>query len=323
MNQPPVLRRHRPQPRRQAGLTLIELMVALVLGMLIAAAAVAALVVARQGFNSVDQNAQLRENARFAASLIQRVAAEAGFENAADGDISAPGAKPPGLAGWDNALLDVDTLPAAQVHDSRDSDCTATDTSCANGSDILVVRYMGASRPSGPGNPADGSMINCAGVAEPEAGDRAFSILHVVRGASGEPVLACTYRDAGLATWLTQPLVQGVEGFQVLYGVDTLDAGGAAGEDSVADQYLRAADVDTLPVANPWSRVRTLRVGLVLRGPVGSAPDKAASAETIAVLGPGFSDAADTGSDLTVAADARMRHRLVFTAHLRNAQFAP
>lgn len=323
MNRLRMFRRRRPPARRQAGLTLIELMVALVLGMLIAAAAVAALVVARQGFNSVDQNAQLRENARFAASLIQRVATEAGFENAADGDISAPSAKPAGLAGWDNALLDVDTLPAAQVHDSRDSDCTATDTSCANGSDIMVVRYKGASRPSGPGNPADGTMINCAGVAEPETGDRAFSIFHVVRGASGEPVLACTFRDLGLASWRTLPLVQGVEGFQVLYGVDTLNAVGVAGEDSVADLYLRAADVDALPVATPWSRVRSIRVGLVLRGPAGGAPDKAATAETIAVLGPGFSDAADTGSDLTVVADARMRHRLVFTVHLRNAQFAP
>lgn len=323
MNRLRKLARRRPPARRQAGLTLIELMVALVLGMLIAAAAVAALMVARQGYNSVDQNAQLRENARFAASLIQRVATEAGFENAADGDVSAAGAKPPGLAGWDNALLDVSTLPAAQVHDSRDSDCDVADTSCANGSDIMVVRYKGASRPAGPGNPADGTMINCAGVAEPETGDRAFSIFHVVRGASGEPVLACTFRDLGLASWRTLPLVQGVEGFQVLYGVDTLNAVGAAGEDSVADVYLRAADVDALPVANPWTRVRTIRVGLVLRGPAGGAPDKAASAETIAVLGPGFSDAADTGSDLTVVADARMRHRLVFTVHLRNAQYAP
>jgi type IV pilus assembly protein PilW len=304
---------------RQAGLTLVELMVALVLGMLIAAAAVAALIVARQGFNSVDENSQLRENARFAASLIQRIASLSGFENAAEGFISTD-KSPLELRGWDNALLDTSTLPATQVNDSRDTDCTVADTSCDNGSDILRVAYMGVSRPAGTTTP-DGSIINCAGLPEAERGTPAYSVFHVVRGAGGEPVLACSYQEPGLGgVWRTQPIAQGVEGFQVLYGVDTLDAGGVAGEDSVADLYLRAADV---AAAGQWSRVRSLRIGMVLRGPTGSAPDKAGSAESIPVLGPGFSDADDVGSDLTVAADARMRHRLVFTVHLRNAQFAP
>lgn len=313
-------------PSRQAGLTLIELMVALVLGLLIAAAAVAALIVARQGFTSVDESSQLRENARFAASLIQRIAVEAGFVNQAEGQTFDFAATPlsnpeqPGVRGWDNALLDATILPADQTHDSRDAGCTVTDTSCENGSDILAVKFMGVSRPVGSATP-DGSMVNCAGVAEPESASPAWSIFHVVRGASGEPVLVCTYREAtALAAWKSQPLVQGVESFQVLYGVDTLTAAGTAGQDSVADHYLRAADVDA---AAAWRQVRTLRIGLVLRGPAGGAVDKAASAETIPVLGAGFSDGGDTMSDLVVPADGRVRQRLVFTVHLRNAQDEP
>lgn len=318
-------RRSRPV-RHQAGLTMIELLVALVLGLLIAAASVAALIVARQGFKSVDTTAQLRENARFAATLIQRVAVQAGFENAAYGQITI--AKEPGLDGFDNALVgDVSTWAAAPVglaHASRTSAaCGATDTSCVNGSDILIVRYWGVSRAGA----ADGTMINCSGMPEPEGTDRAYSIFHVVRSTAGEPTLACTYRNPTTGVWATVPLVSGVEGFQVLYGVDTLDAAGATGTDSVADQYLRAAQLATTPTATPienWRRVRTLRIGLVVRGTTPDAVDRAATAAaSMPVLGDGFSNAADAGSALNVAADGRLRQRLVFTIHLRNAQFAP
>ena len=54
---------------REAGMTLVELMVAMVLGLLISAAAVAALIIGRQGFASVDSSTQLRENARFEAAF--------------------------------------------------------------------------------------------------------------------------------------------------------------------------------------------------------------------------------------------------------------
>lgn len=313
--------------RRQAGLTLVELMVAMVLGLLIAAASVAALIVARQGFKSVDSTAQLRENARFAATLIQRVAVQAGFENAAYGLITSP--KDPGLSGFDDALVPTDlsawtTAPAGISDGGRSGGCGGvTDTSCLNGSDVLIVRYWGVSR----GGVADGTMINCSGMAEPEGTDRAYSIFHVVRSAAGEPTLACTYRNPTTLAWTTVPLVGGVEAFQVLYGTDTRNAAGAAGEDSVSDQYLRAAQLATTPTGvalDNWRRVRTLRIGLVLRGPVPDAVDRAATGgASVPVLGDGFIDAADTGSGLTIAADGRLRQRMVFTIHLRNAQYAP
>jgi type IV pilus assembly protein PilW len=305
--------------RRQAGLTLVELMVAVVLGLLIAAASVAALIVARQGFKSVDSAAQMRENARFAASLIQRIAVQAGFENAAYGQITVN--KEPGLEGFDDALVDTSgwaLAPTGLSSGSRSSGCGGvTDTSCRNGSDVLVVRYWGVSR----AGTADGTMINCAGMAEPEGTDRAYSIFHVARSAAGEPTLACTYRNPTSGVWATVPLVAGVEAFQVLYGTDVNDT------DSVADQYLRASQLATTPTAVPadnWRRVRSLRIGLVIRGAAGDAVDRAATAAaSMPVLGAGFVDPADAGSGLTFAADGRLRQRLVFTVHLRNAQFAP
>jgi type IV pilus assembly protein PilW len=308
-------------------LTLIELMVAVALGMLIAAAAVSALIVARQGFRSVDTGSQLRENARFAGNLIQRIVVQAGFENAASGYYTDN--KDPGLAGFDNSLVgDVSTWGTTPTlsHDTRTS-CAFADTSCAtNGSDVLVVRYWGV----GAGPSGDGTIINCAGASEPEGTERAYSIFHVVRSSSGEPTLACTYRVGGV--WTTRPLVTGVEGFQVLYGVDTLDAAGAAAAkaengDTVADRYLTARQLDTIPsstVAENWRRVRTVRIGLVLRSATADAADIAATKASVPVLGSNFVSADDVGSALQpVKADGRLRQRLIFTVQLRNAQFSP
>ena len=69
-----------PRPL-QSGLTLIELLVAMVLGLLIALAASAALLVSRQGFFAVDAASQLRDNARYAQDVIQRLGVQAGYKN--------------------------------------------------------------------------------------------------------------------------------------------------------------------------------------------------------------------------------------------------
>lgn len=322
---PAALRRRGRPARRPRGLTLVELMVALVIGLVVAAAAVAALLVARNGFTTVDSTAQLRENARFTADLIQRLAVQGGFEDVAGRGFSVvpPEEKPPAIQGYDDSILDIAALPDGQVNGSRSSGCGGiTDTSCLNGSDILMIRFWGTSPGADP-TVADGSMINCAGVGEPEGTDRATSIFHVVRSAAGEPTLACTYRDAG-GVWVTTALVPGVEALQVLYGVDNVVPGTAPSgtTDSVPERYLRASQLvvagDAAATLANWRRVRSLRIGLLFRGPVGGAQDRAATAATYDVLGDGFSVSADTKSQLTVPADGRMRQAMVFNVHLRN-----
>ena len=66
---------------RQSGLTLVELMVALVISMLISLAAVSALVVSRQGFNTLDVTSQLRDNGRFVSDLVQRLGVQTGYKD--------------------------------------------------------------------------------------------------------------------------------------------------------------------------------------------------------------------------------------------------
>ena len=308
----------------EAGLTLVELMVALVIGLVVALAAVAALIAARNGFGSVDSTTQLRENARFTADLINRLVVQGGFEDVSTGQFSAvpPNGKAPAIQGYDDALVQVTAgALGALANGSRSTGCgSVTDTSCMNGSDVLMIQFYGTSR----NGVADGSMINCAGIPEPEnLARRATSIFHIVRSAAGEPTLACTYQKAD-DTWATEPLVPGVEAFQVLYGVDNVVPGNAPSgtTDSVPDRYLRASQLvvagDSAATLANWRRVRSLRIGLLFRETSSTAQDRAATAATYDVLGDGFSVSADTLSQLAVPADGRLRQAMVFNVHLRN-----
>jgi type IV pilus assembly protein PilW len=66
-----------------------------------------------------------------------------------------------------------------------------------------------------------------------------------------------------------------------------------------------------------WRRVRAVRIGLVLRGPVGSAQQ--ALATTFNPLGTAYTDSAnDVGSALAVSNDRRLRSVSSFTVHVRN-----
>ncbi|MBT9464950.1 PilW family protein [Hydrogenophaga sp.] len=238
----------------------------------------------------------------------------------------------PDIFGWDNAFY---AVPSDQklststdiTNDDRPDKCGSdTTTTCLNGSDILVIRFQGMSAASNAAT-GDRTMLNCGGGAEaapPTAKleERSISLFHVSRNSdSGEASLSCaTYSGA----WKdSRPLVEGVESFQVLYGTDAVEPGVAPAantNDSVADRWLRA---DQLTVAGDasatranWRRVRAVRVGLVVRGPVGSAVEVAA--KTFWPLGTTFADVNDVGSVLVTPADGRLRTLHSFTVHLRN-----
>lgn len=319
--------------RRQKGLTLIELMVAMTLGLLVVLVAAAALLLGQQGYRSVDSTTALRDRERFAIDLLTRVIVQAGFQDFGAAQISVRSTfedPEPDLYGWNNAIYaapnDISLSASTNItHENRPAQCSVTDTSCRNGSDILVVRYQGVNSITAPAK-SDNTMTNCAGqgdtgLTDGDLRDRAISIFHVIRGANGEPSLACSYFTGG--SWVNPlPLIEGVESFQVLYGTDgmTLPGEPAVASDSVVDRWFRA---DQLTVAgNPvltranWRKVRAVRVGMVIRGPVGSAPQ--ATTATLTPLGSLYTQAADVGASLVVAADQRLRTQTAFTVHMRN-----
>lgn len=320
-----------PRPSAQAGLTLIELLVAMTLGLLVVLAASGALLVSRQGFFAVDAASQLRDNARYAQDIVQRVGVQAGFKNVFLMGAASPALNPePHVFGINNA---------------KRSDSQGWDESSAWGtndagknSDILVLRAQ-TSTASALSTASDNTIIDCLGVASTaiptDTNDRVISILHVQASSDGEPSLMCT-RDTGGSGFEAQPLVQGVESFQVLYGVDNVVPATAptGTTDSVPDRYLRAnqltvAGNPTATYAN-WRRVRSLRIGMVLRSQPGSAVDTAS--QTFYPLGTSKSSAGgtvgsafanttnDPGSVFTPTVDRRLRQVVTFTVHLRNFQ---
>lgn len=339
--------RYSKNRHKQRGVTLIELLVALGLGLLVTVIAAAALLLGQQGYRSVDATTLLRDRERFAIDLITRVILQAGYQNLGAAEVTLRSTSPlsqvgnpePDIFGWNNAAYAMpEDLFLSQgtkiTNGGRTASCTVTDTSCRNGSDVLVIRYQGVDfvdpvNPLVPSGIADNTMINCAGRGEAgliggNLNDRAASMFHVTRQPNGEPSLSCSYFNFTSGAWLNIPMIEGVESFQVLFGTrgvapNLIPAAGVVSA-TAPDRWLRA---DELAVAGNfdatrenWRRVRAVRVGLVMRGPVGSAQQVIAS--TFQPLGSLYVSPADTGSALAVAADGRLRTQTVFTVHLRN-----
>lgn len=362
----------------ERGFTLVEILVALALSTVIALAAIASLTVARTGFTAVDASSQLRDNGRFAAEMIKRVAVQAGYKDSTYAAATTAFANvtsttpEPDISGVNNVLVKTSLLPDLETAfvprpgaSTTDSKCSSNpDPACDNGSDALIIRYQTSPSIAGSST-SDGSMINCAGVADMSvpvnSTDRMISVIHVAKSAtSSEPSLMCSYRSSS-GVWTTQPIVEGVESFQVLYGVDGATTGANTTfpttlQDSVPDRYFNASQMvsgsdavvanrTTAATYGNWNAVRSLRIGLVLRGPVNSAPVKGASIATLCPLGfknmapintPSATDCLDPpdasnnattspGSEFprkgaVIPDDGRLRQVLTFTVFLRNLQ---
>ncbi|RZJ11080.1 MAG: prepilin-type cleavage/methylation domain-containing protein [Haliea sp.] len=321
----------RPRWHSQTGLTMVELLVALVLSSFIAIAAVSSLVVARRGFSTLDAASQLRDNGRFATELIQRVVAQAGYldvydaVNARSGAAAVTGvvAPPPYTFGANNALFGNGTAAP---------ELGATYSAGVNGSDILAIRYQTPASAPG-GTTGDNTTINCAGLSNTTASakleDLTVSVFHVMN-INGEPTLMCSSQGT-TGTWVAtaQPLMQGVESFQVLYGVDGVTPNtttpSTSTPDYVADRYLRADQIavsgNADETAKNWRRVRSVRIGMLLRGPANSAQD-AGGGVVYFPLGENLTatGTTDVGARFTAPADGRLRQAINFTVYLRNDQ---
>lgn len=81
--------------RSQAGLTLIELLVSLVIGLLLAIVASSTYLYSKQAYNAVSENSQMEENGRLALNLLTRNIQSAGYVavNVANGEPVPTGKK--------------------------------------------------------------------------------------------------------------------------------------------------------------------------------------------------------------------------------------
>jgi len=307
----------------QQGLTLIELLVAMVLMLLVAIATVALFNVSSSSYRTVDAGQELQDNARFAMEVLGQAARSAGFQDrtgpTVDGQnytdsVFGPVApiKAWRVEGANNAKID----QPAQLK----ADIPAAPYGSNNGynqSDVLVIRFFGATSPTDPSKP-DGSMIDCSGRRIPypsgsaDLGISAFSVDIV----AGEPELQCTSYNPDGGAISTTSIVRGVESFQVMFGLDT-------NGDDIPDRWVSADPSWNSTTAIPnWNNVVAVRVGVVLRGPPGSGQGKSATASEndLYPLGKAFvGDSTESGMKLTPTDDGRLRRSFATTFTFRNA----
>ncbi len=321
------------QSHRQRGLTLVELMVAMVLMLLVSLATVGLFNISATSFKTVDAGQEMQDNARFAMEIIGQAARSAGYQDrtgpVTDDDLT------------DNVFgpttIDAASWRIQGANNAQISGLTSLSFGSNNGvnkSDALVMRFFGSNLPD-PGNPAvakvaggfpvpDGSMIDCSGRPVPypigslDVGVSAF----YVKLLAGEPELYCkswNSNDASPSFSDTQ-VIRGVESFQVMYGLDT-------NSDDVPDRWISAdAAWDVVAALTNWNDVVAIRVGMVLRGPPGSAQGQSATASEndFYPLGQAFTCGSSCGSvedglKLSPTNDGRLRRAFATTFMIRNA----
>ena len=252
-----------PRPHgSQHGMSMAELLVAMSLGLGVLLAGSTLLTGANASYIGHADVVGVDDGGRYALELIGRAVRQGAYADLEQLGAAgpAPGA-PAALSGLDNRSLSKTTfgidnpLPGA-----------------VNGSDVLAVRYAGA----GAAPDGDGSVLNCAGFPVHAAED-GWSIFYVARNADGVAELRCKYR--GASNWSADAVVSGVDGFQVLYGIDT-----DSPRDGVANRYVNASALAALDAAlvlggaTPaalanernektwWKRVVSVQVALLLHG---------------------------------------------------------
>ncbi len=233
------------------GFTLVEMMVALALGSLLAIVVAQLFANTRESNRATEDSARIQESMRYGAAVIGRTVRVAGYK-------SDPRA--------DSATV----FPAAaRALDGTNGAGTASDT--------LIVRFQGAGPTTGT---ADSTILDCLGaaVAPDFAGTtKSYNGFSIAAGADGRNALFCSTDP------LVSPgteLVPGVEAMQVIFGEDTTTAPG----DGTADRFVPVGSVTNL------DNVVAVRVYLLLSGKEGVRLDTAAANYTLAGVAYSFTD---------------------------------
>ena len=325
---------------RQRGVTLTELMVALVLGALVVLAATSMVVTSRGTYRTQDESTRLAETARFGLELGNRLVRIAGYTNFGNpnaGTSETPPAYYAIDAVWPSTL-DSYSLDGPNVVGSNNS--KPGGGTGLNGSDSLTIRFFGSNSPAT--GLADGNVLDCAGFAVPEPKvsasatnlepayrqARAYNVLFVDADTDGEPSLKCrrmTFDATGAPSVMdTQTLLRGVESFQVLYGEYIPQASPNQDLDlfDPANIVYRTGIGGPSPVGQ-WENVRSVRIAMLLRSATGTRPDPEQASTTYALFGSNYPWTADTGSTfslstLTTADRTRVRRVVQTTVFIRN-----
>lgn len=276
----------------QRGVTLVELMVAMAIGLLVVFFVTEAYVSATATQRSQSDRSRVQESMRFALDSLSYAVRKAGYRN--------PAASGPSMDDFCGAAkLRLLGKNAATAFNPKTSDLTGTGQAILNSSDIIRVRYHGdGTLPS----TADGSVTDCLGatVGPDQIAEDTYWVAADPKN-NNEPSLFCYSTNSAGSGEVA--IVPGIESLQILYGEDTTG-------DGVSDRLVPADSVSFM------NAVRSVVVSIVARSPSRTALD--ATAQTFQHFDAGYSGTGDTGSTFGAPGDGRLRDMSGTTIALKN-----
>jgi len=271
--------RYQKIDRSERGFTLIELMATLLISSVLLFAMYQNYVVSQRSYSLLAGYSTLQENARFSEDAMARTIRMAGYR-ANPGQVFGVAfpADPYAAAPTANTFAS-----AGQVISGGNNDAAVA--AIVDGTDSISIRFDGG-----------GTMTDCFGrdVIDTYSAVNSF---YVQDNAPDSDSLNCSSiitRSDGTTSSSNQPLVEGAEDLQIIYGVDS-------DGDTVADTYLNAGAI----AAAQWPNVVSVRIA-ALYTTVNRVPDT--STQSFTML--------DNGT--VTFTDGLRRQLFIATINLRN-----
>ncbi len=264
---------------KQAGRTLIELLIAMVLSLMIVAAVGSLYSFSSQSSRTAQQLGSAEERGRLALHLVGEPIALAGFGNINSGELG--GATGVGVLTFKGPHLRACTNGRFANPAINDFTCVAAQAGAPG--DQLFVSYQAESVNAAPQGVQGVAMTDCLGQIAPAVTFDGIPVPTVINVYSVEPTggggveFSCT-GNGGL---LPQGLVRDAEDFKVFLALDSnayaIGDTGVRHPSTVPSQLLSAAQVNALPgatlppdsLANPWNHVVAVYVCIQLRSTEG------------------------------------------------------
>lgn len=305
--------------RAVAGRTLIELLVALALGLLILSGVAAVYYSSNQSGRFAASAATAEESGQLALRLIGEAIRRAGYSEIIGADVTGT------AIGRQSLLYSGPLVRGCQV--GRFNDPANGDFSCTGmaGGDALAVWFQADSRlapPQGATPDCLGSAAPLVAVADPQ---------YAARVAGGQiPLVQNVYFVQGQALMClgngsaaAQPLVEGVEDFKVYFGFDDeayATAAGNAWQRPSARRMMTAGEIMALPAVGafePWEFVVAVHVCLLVATPEAGISSAGADA-TFRPCPQTAVEAASEVAPVPLPADGRLRRSYRATFALRS-----
>lgn len=281
--------------RAQAGLSLVELMISITLGLLVLSGVLTAFFNTSSARNEVERTSRQIENGRYAVDLVGTDLRLAGFFGEFNAGLAAAPAALPADA-CSLSATDWNAWLPFHVLGFDAAGFTSTNCTLANfkpGTDVLVVRRartcaagVGGCQAAVPGMPyiqaslcadeaashrlgLEGSTTfdlkkkDCATVAEKRQYLTRIYFVSTDNG-DGEALPTLTRLELTGSGWIALPLVEGIEEFNIEYGIDTNGDGAPDVYAANPSDYPKGACAGACPVSN-WMNVVTARFHVLAR----------------------------------------------------------